>query len=256
VHVFALIHDDIMDDATTRHGVDCAHAVFEKTYGKKTGESIAILLGDLVFAWSYECLARYGAQHPETRVAVEKEFATLISEVTHGQILDVLSPLDALWSLDQIIEKMTLKTARYSFVQPLRIGRAAAGSTDTTFPESFGIPLGIAFQIQDDLLDAQQSTETGKSSFTDIQTRQQTVLSWYMQTHATAEQKAHFLAYYGKPHLTTDATETLAQLLETSGARAHTAALAQEYFAKARVVATSEHALWSAVVDMVEKRKK
>lgn len=260
LHLFALIHDDIMDNGETRHGVVCVHKKFGSTYGEKTGISIAILLGDIVYAWAYECLLEYTKQFPEFRDRILEEYTRLVREVTYGQLLDVLSPVQSPLNQKQIVEKMTLKTARYSFVQPLRIGFILKGDSpdDQTFAEKLGLALGIGFQLQDDLLDTQTADKTGKSQFSDIQNGNQTLLSNFV-LNSDKEFSDEFKTFFGK-NLDEQKTEELSILLNKSGAIEYIEKLTQKYFDEARSLLQTENlefnTKWSAVVDLVEKRKK
>lgn len=258
LHLFALIHDDIMDDAETRHGVLCAHRAFIPHYNEHTSESIAILLGDTIFAWAYECLIDYTNQFQQFHENIFQEFKTLVSEVTHGQMLDVLSPVQLPLSEDLIVQKMTLKTARYSFVQPLRLGFTMMDGKqeDLNFAEEFGVALGIAFQLQDDLLDTLPTEQTGKSRFTDIQTKQQTLLSSYL---LSSKHKDAFTAYYGKT-ITKKDEDTLQVLIDESGAITVLQEKINDYLVRARNAVShrkeSEQYDWNVIIDLVAHRKK
>ncbi len=260
LHVFALIHDDIMDEADTRHGVICAHKKFATDYGDSTGEAVAILLGDLVFAWAYECLFEYTSLFPQTQDRVTKEFTKLVSEVTHGQILDVLSPVQKPLSEEAILEKMILKTARYSFVQPLHLGFILCGDieNDHIFAEKFGLACGIGFQLQDDLLDTLPSEKTGKSQFSDVQNRNQTLLSQYV--FGSKPEYAHeFDLFWGKT-LGTAQIDSLSDLLQKCGAIDHIETLVKKYFNEARALVVHSRQRdvikWNTVIDLIEQRKK
>ncbi len=262
LHLFALIHDDIMDKAETRHGVRCAHSAFRDRYGAHTSEAVAILLGDIVFAWAYECLLDYTQKVPEHSARLHQEFHLLVSEVTHGQLLDVLSPQQLPLSDMLLIEKMTLKTARYSFVRPLSLGFIVRGDSqdDQSFATAFGTALGIAFQLQDDLLDSSVSTTTGKSSFTDIQTKQQTLLSWYMEHQAKEEYKTVFHALFGKTPLSEEDTHRLVIILEDSGAYTFVKERIAFYLDNTAqsIVTYDRHDadVWESVISLVSKREK
>ena len=258
VHVFALIHDDIMDRADTRHGVVCAHRKFVAEYGETIAEGVGILLGDILFAWAYECLLEYVTVFPSTQHRIVQEFTRLISEVTHGQLLDILSPAQSSRTQEQIVQKMTLKTARYSFVQPLRLGFIIKGDDahDQAFAESFGTALGIGFQVQDDLLDTLPVEETGKSRFTDMQTGQQTLLTAYMQGSVYA----HEFGGYFKRALDTQEIEALGALVIQSGAIEYAQKIAQDYFDRAHTAVdtyrTVDRELWRSIVTLIQERKK
>lgn len=260
LHLFALIHDDIMDEADTRHGVTCAHKQFDAQYGATVGEAIGILLGDIVFAWTYECLMAYTQQYPATSERIQKEFTTLVSEVTHGQILDVLSPVQEPLSKEDIIQKMILKTARYSFVQPIALGYAAGGIPRDDFVDSFGVAVGIGFQLQDDLLDVVPSSQSGKTSFVDIQAGQQTLLSWYMRSVATDNDRAAFENYSGNTTMSDEEKKQCATLLDSAGAVAYVTEQIKEYFATAQQMIDlhkqSDNKCWQEIMDLVVGRKK
>ncbi len=263
LHIFALIHDDIMDDADTRHGVSCAHKKFAKQYTPAVSEGIAILLGDIVFAWAYECLLAYAREFPNYSDRITEEFTKLVSEVTHGQLLEILSRAQSPRDKNALIEKMKLKTARYSFVQPMRLGFIVKGDhpDDHAFAEAFGIPLGIGFQLQDDLLDSVPGDQTGKTRFTDIQSGQQTLLSWYMHHHATPEDRREFTTFFGKREPFSDTEESrILELLETSGAIAHVREESRHYFTQARnaidIRNRDDASLWGNILSLVHERIK
>ncbi len=254
LHVFALIHDDIMDNGDTRHGVPCAHRAFATQYDSvRIGDGVAILLGDVVFQWSYEALLSYGESHQAERSLLISIWGELIREVIHGQMLDVISPAQSAYTQELIEQKMYLKTARYSFVQPMRLGFAAAGVLDQNneFAETFGRALGLMFQLQDDLLDVIEGHD--KSSFLDIETKQQTLLSWYIQTQAQEKYAQSFAQYFGK---TLDASDkkNITTLLEESGARSYVQERIDAYYQEALGVAHTEE--WNTLAAMVYARSK
>ena len=261
LHLFALIHDDIMDGADTRHGVLCAHRVFAAQYGARTAEAVAILLGDIVLVWAYDCLFDYTMRFPDTRDAVAGQFKQLVSEVTHGQILDILSPVLAPQSRALIEQKMILKTGRYSFVQPLLLGFIVSGMTEQkhTFADTFGTALGVGFQLQDDLIDLLPSSVTGKSSCGDIVSGQQTLLSWYMEHEASPEHRAQFATYRGQTTLSDTDRDSIRALVETSGAYDFVRGEIDRYMQQAAHAIEQYHtdtALWQQIVELVATRKK
>ncbi len=216
LHVFALVHDDIMDKSMLRHGVATIHTKYDAAYPERPiGDAIAILVGDLFFAWSYELLR---SVHPDDVVCTE--FNTLVTEVIHGQMMDVVFSAEVSQTLAAIEQKMLLKTAHYSFFRPLHIGALLADGAcgDSDFIREYATNLGLAFQVQDDLLDVVPASQTGKSAFTDIKDMQQTVLSWYMHTEASENHRASFVALYGKQQLSTQDESTLLEVLRDSGA--------------------------------------
>ncbi len=258
LHIFALVHDDIMDKATTRHGVPCVHEKFKTIFGADGAQSAAILLGDIVFSWGYELLADMEKVVPDRIDAMRTEFQTLIAEVIHGQMLDVFFQSNDMQSFESIVQKMELKTARYSFMRPLTLGLITSGADVETIADAkqFATALGIGFQIQDDLLDSKPQALTGKTAFTDIRTRQQTVLSWYMTNKAEQVYKDRFMSYWGVDTLTAEDEQVIFEILEHSGAFAYAQTLAGSYFEQARTAIADKYPSWLDLIDVVMSRTK
>ena len=230
-HAFALVHDDIMDRGTERHGVATAHIYIERRMRelKRTGdlahlgEAQAILLGDLLFAWASNQFAGTSAW---------PVFRQMVDEVMIGQMIDVdVMTRDVVD--DQLLnEKMRLKTASYSFVRPMQLGAALAGNKASfmRFCEAYGFPLGMAFQIQDDLLDiTTPSAETGKTAFSDLRDGQHTIFSQYIAYHSKREIRQALNRFWKKPLTEKDRPQVI-ELFESSGAFAHGKMLIEGYF--------------------------
>ena len=259
-HLFALVHDDIMDRAEIRHGVGAAHTLFGGKYGDShIGVSLGILLGDLLIAWSYECIHHACAVHGAQGELARNEFSILASEVVHGQMIDVLCTTKKNAHHEFILEKMRLKSAQYSFFRPLHMGLLLAGAPkrDETFAKEYAQNLGLAFQIQDDLLDLLPST--GKAPFTDIREGQHTLLSWYMHECSEEPDRELFLRYFGVSFPESEES-TVATLLHQSGAVSYATTIANEYFAKAykAIVAhdKANNPVWRDIIETIQKRKK
>ncbi len=142
-HNFSLVHDDIMDDAPLRRQHPTVH--------EKWNINTAILSGDSMLIWAYQCFEDYD-QH--SFYALVKLFSTTAQEVCAGQQLDMdFENLDEV-SLEKYLEMIRLKTA-VLVACAFKMGSiiAGAGIENQEQIYEFGINLGIAFQIQDDLLD-------------------------------------------------------------------------------------------------------
>ncbi len=253
LHVFALIHDDVMDNGSERHGVVCAQQKFSEVYGdRRIGDGVAILLGDLVYQWSYECMIAYTRRYTEHGDALLEIFSELIREVIHGQLIDVTAPTRPPLSKELIIQKMYLKTARYSFVNPIRLGMTASrNKAHLDFAEQYGTALGLMFQLQDDLLDSKGGA--GKTTCSDIETNQQTLISWYMHHEAAPEYKKVFVSYVGKT-MTQKDKEILGNTLDASGAFAYVQQQIDAYYQQAYQMAVVEGGVWGDIATMVYKR--
>ncbi len=222
-HIFALIHDDIIDSAKMRHGVPTVHAHIEKLlsgspYAKQKGYSQAILAGDLVYTWAYEALLLDLPERIGKRV--RSFFYVMIEEVIRGQMIDVSIANQPGCSSRAIEEKNLLKTARYTFVHPLKIGSALSGRQANLdiFFESFGSHIGTAFQIQDDLLDIiGDPKKTGKPVLGDVSEGQHTHFTQHIFTRGTKNERITLSRCFGKK---IPDREKIQRLFETSGALA------------------------------------
>lgn len=184
LHLFALIHDDIMDKSMTRHGVKTLNA---KEKDVDLGNNYAILMGDLVFAWSQELFIKDNDNKKSLEI-----FQKLIEEVIVGQTIDVEMSQRLDWTKEEIFEKKLLKTARYTFRRPAEIGLVLANK-DTKKYTKICENLGIIFQIDDDLLDINgDSKKLKKKTFQDIESKQATIISYYLI------KDKRFKKYFGK----------------------------------------------------------
>ena len=178
VQASALIHDDVMDASDTRRGEPSVHRRFElmhsssKWYGdpKAFGASAAILLGDLCLAWSDELLRRSGIR-VDALLRARPVFDMMRTEVISGQYLDVHAQVTADSSLQRASTVARYKAAKYTVERPLLLGAAIAdASTDIKQAYSgYGLPLGEAFQLRDDILGVFGDPElTGKPAGDDL----------------------------------------------------------------------------------------
>jgi geranylgeranyl diphosphate synthase, type I len=193
-HAAALVHDDMMDHSDTRRGAPAAHRQFATLHADRDwsgdrgifGESAALLLGDLLLGWSDELLDAGIAQLPSRAAgaAGRAEFNRMRTEVTAGQYLDILE--EASWAshpeteaLSRAHRVIVYKSAKYSVEAPLAIGAALGGASPEQLEalRAFGMPLGIAYQLRDDLLGVfGDPGVTGKPAGDDLREGKRTVL--------------------------------------------------------------------------------
>ena len=192
-HAAALVHDDLLDQSDTRRGQPAIHKRFESLHLQKgySGSSIrfgiagSVLTGDLLLAWSSELFGSafktVGATEEEN---CRRQFSQMRFEVMAGQYLDVLeenaaptrNPTEAVAIANRV---MLYKTAKYSLEAPLLIGAALSGVGEQTLAalSNFGIPLGLAFQLRDDVLGVFGDPKlTGKPAGDDLREGKRTVL--------------------------------------------------------------------------------
>lgn len=190
-HIYCLIHDDIMDKSSLRHGIPTAHVYIsdflkkEKRTGDLShiGNSQAILLGDILLTWSQEIINLNSDFNSKILHTVKAYFYEMVDEVIIGQMIDVDIATRKSVSKELIDEKTRLKTAGYSFIKPLLIGAALSGNMNKnieTFCKEFGLAIGIAFQTQDDLLDIISSnSKLGKPTSLDKHQNQHTYFTYF-----------------------------------------------------------------------------
>ncbi|MDN4472700.1 polyprenyl synthetase family protein [Demequina zhanjiangensis] len=207
----ALIHDDVLDGSDLRRGEPAAHRRFESLYSdvgaehsaEELGRAAGILAGDVALMISHRALDSAIADLPARR-EVASLFASMAELVTAGQYLDMRiasAPLSALeGQRDDIMATMRSKTASYSAEGPLALGAAVAGA-DSSRIESMrhiGVPLGVAFQLRDDVLGLVGSPETtGKPAGDDIREGKRTILLWHAWTHGSHAHRAAIGAALG-----------------------------------------------------------
>jgi geranylgeranyl diphosphate synthase type I len=244
-HAAALVHDDIIDNSDTRRGRPSAHRRLEATHrdagwvgdAPSFGRSAGILLGDLLVAWSddllEEGLTAAGDHAPQARA----EYATMRREVTLGQFLDIAEesafasePDDR--HAERALRVASLKSARYSVQQPLAIGAALAGAdaAQSAALAAFGHPLGMAFQLRDDVLGVfGDARETGKPSGDDLREGKRTVLIAYARERLSEPARRTLDELVGDPSLDDAQIASLQQTIVDSGALERVEALIADY---------------------------
>ena len=179
-HNFTLIHDDIMDKAPLRRGMQTVHT--------KYNESTALLGGDVMLIQAYEYLNKIKANH---LTPILHLFNKTAREVCEGQQLDMDFENKEEVALDEYIEMISLKTS-VLIAGSLKVGAILGGAGDGNSKHlyDFGLNLGIAFQVQDDYLDAFGDPEKfGKQVGGDIVSNKKTFLMIHTLEVATPAQK-------------------------------------------------------------------
>ena len=193
-HAAALVHDDLLDQSDTRRGAPAIHKRFETLHKEKSwagaperfGVAGSVLVGDLMLGWSSEIFGNALLHSPNREIesACRDEFSLMRVEVMAGQYLDVLEENAAATrpvseGVGRAEKVILYKTAKYSIEAPLRIGAAFAGADPAKLSQftQFGIPLGIAFQLRDDILGVfGDPSVTGKPAGDDLREGKRTVL--------------------------------------------------------------------------------
>jgi geranylgeranyl diphosphate synthase type I len=235
-HAAALVHDDIMDKSDTRRGAPSAHRRFETLHQSSGwsgtsddfGTSSALLFGDLLLAFSDELYSN-GIAAEANRIAVRAsriEFDRMRIDVTAGQYLDIVeerawSAIDKLDALSRAQRVVVFKSAKYSIEAPLVIGAALGGASAVQLDDlrAIGLPLGIAFQLRDDLLGVfGDPAVTGKPAGDDLREGKRTVLIALAQQQLPGTAIRLMDELLGDPELDAAQIGMLQQTLVNSGA--------------------------------------
>ncbi|HEV3172474.1 MAG TPA: polyprenyl synthetase family protein [Actinocrinis sp.] len=234
----ALIHDDYMDGSDTRRGAPAIHRRFEALHraggweggAERFGAAAAILLGDITLTWCDEMFTRCGLDAVRIHAA-RPVFDLMRSEVMAGQYLDVVAqarglsvstPAEALARARTIIR---YKSAKYTVERPLQLGAAlATGLTDGPLIDAlsrYGLPLGEAFQLRDDVLGVfGDPAATGKPAGDDLREGKQTVLVALAAERATEAQSKALRSGLGDPALDEEGVAALRSVIAETGALA------------------------------------
>jgi len=153
-HTFALVHDDIIDGSFSRRGQPTLHRRLAAEADIRRGENLALVLGDILFGFTVENFLLPG-QNPTRATAALRYFTTIAQDTGLGEALELAllrRPLDQVTE-DDILSTYYLKTARYTFEAPLLVGAILAGAPEPVLLSlhDFARPLGLAFQIENDL---------------------------------------------------------------------------------------------------------
>lgn len=186
VQACALLHDDVMDDSDTRRGAPAAHRAFAADHqrlgwtgdARRFGEGAAILLGDLCLSWADALLCSSGLSS-EQLARGKPQYDDMRTEVMAGQFLDLVEQAQATGDVATALSVARWKSAAYTVARPLRLGGSLAGGPDDLLVayDAYGIPLGTAFQLRDDLLGVLgDPAVTGKPAGDDLREGKRTVL--------------------------------------------------------------------------------
>lgn len=238
LHASALVHDDVMDAANTRRGRPTVHRQFEQLFrdqhGRGDAESFgragAILLGDQLLVWHTEMAATSGFDSA-TLARGAAQLLAVRSEVLAGQLLDIhaqagLGTLtDQVHTANQVVE---YKTARYTVQRPAQWGAALGGGSPELVDAlgRFGLPIGRAFQLRDDLLDLfGDPAITGKASGGDLREGKRTVLVAEALAASAPGPAAELEQLLGRPDLTDSELDRARDIITAAGARERVEAL-------------------------------
>jgi len=221
-HNFTLVHDDIMDKAPLRRGKPTVHAVH--------GEPTALLGGDVMMVVAYDYLNKIDPSYIKKTLHL---FNKTAKEVCEGQQLDMDFEHQDQVSLDQYLNMIELKTS-VLLASSLQLGAIIGGASEGNQQHlyEFGRNLGIAFQVQDDYLDAfGDPSKFGKQVGGDIQSNKKT----FLMIHALETAKGDMLAELHQlmKHEDKDKVEKVLAIYKACGIDLWANALKEQYLEKA-----------------------
>jgi geranylgeranyl diphosphate synthase, type I len=233
LQTYLLIQDDWMDGDTMRRGGPSVHAALGKTHGdEKLGAVSAILASDITWALAVETLTSIEVLPAARRIEALNLFLRVHEDVVLGQQIDVLGKAEDVEAMHD------LKTGSYTLRGPLLLG-ATLGGGSSELREGltrFAAPLGVAFQLRDDLLGAfGDPAETGKPVGSDIVAGKRTALVAEAARLANEAEQGAIARAHGRPDADAGAVAGATRALATSGAR--------------RAVEERQHALCDAATE-------
>jgi len=224
VQSYLLIHDDIMDESELRRGKKTVHKIYEdihlkRGYGgspKRFGENMGITLGDLANAYALEILSSSNFPADRKIKAIEK-LNEIIEYTGYGQIIDIYSGMVEEFREEDLLLLHRYKTARYTIEGPLILGAILAGESGKGL-ENYAIPLGVAFQLHDDILGLFGNEEKlGKPVTSDLAEGKKTLLIIKALENASEEERREIFNALGNPAVTMEQLERVREIVKKTG---------------------------------------
>lgn len=216
---YFLVHDDWMDQDNTRRGSPTVHADLARRFGDAhLGACGGVLAGDLLVTLAHREFQQVALDASRSR--------ELLTEFTRMQVAAITGQqLDVVGRTRNVLSVYELKTGSYTVQGPLAIGLLLGGASLNTLQRvnDFALPVGIAFQLRDDLLNLfSPPTETGKPQGSDITAGKWTWTAEWLQRNAGASERARFDAAFGNRNAGPASLSAALEAVSASGARAAT----------------------------------
>jgi geranylgeranyl diphosphate synthase type I len=224
------MHDDIIDRDKKRHSIDTLHTFYaHKSGSEHFGNSMAIVTGDLLQNLGTQALLEAGFADNLMRKAV-LILENIISNTIIGEIQDICMEKKKNIKAKDILAMYENKTAKYTLEGPLHLGAILAGA-DKKFLQkisAFSVPVGMAFQIQDDILGLFESeAKTGKENGGDIREGKRTFLVSEALKRANPSEKNFMQKTLGNPAVNAEEIKRFQEIIKKTGALQKTKALAE-----------------------------
>ncbi|MFC1942579.1 polyprenyl synthetase family protein [Chloroflexota bacterium] len=234
LHSFFLIHDDIIDVSDIRHNMPTVHKIYQRKYEQMGllqnfnadakehfGASAAIMAGDICCALAYEAMIESGFQAEKILKAL-KMMQETVRFTAVGEMLDIVKPLSKKAVTEYEVQQIQyLKTAKYTIESPLHLGAILQGTTDDVLKSlsEYGIPVGIAFQISDDILGIFADEKTlGKPVGSDIKEGKRTLLTIKALDNASTAERDKINSLLGNSSINQSDVKEFRKIIENTGA--------------------------------------
>lgn len=220
MHNALLIHDDYVDNDKVRRGKPTVHEIYKKGKNEHYGASMAIIVADVAIFSANKLLAELNFS--------KKLVAEAISGLNHfllntgfGELMDIGFDFKPKITWNDILKVRIYKTAHYTFIMPLVVGATLGGADNTMIAKlaKYGEPVGLAFQLRDDVLGVfGDPAKTGKSNDSDIKEGKKTLL-YLKSLELTKGKKRDFLeGNYGSGSLNQVKVEKIRRIMKEGGA--------------------------------------
>ena len=226
LHDFMLVHDDIIDKADTRRSRPSMHKMLDNYLKgfkdiKFTGEDLSIVVGDIMYALAIRAFLSI-RENMERKERALKKFIEAAIYTGSGEFLELVSSVNdiAKISRESIYKVYDYKTAYYTFASPLATGAILAGADrkQVNILSDYGLHLGRAFQIKDDILGMfSEERAIGKSALTDLKEAKKTILIWYSFNKTDRGNRLAIRRILSKENATKEDLSVMRKIIKESG---------------------------------------
>jgi len=271
-HTFLIIHDDVMDRDNLRRGNPTIHYFYQtRDKGKFSreedavhyGHSQAICIGDMAYAMVNRIISNLDFED-SIKIKLLNKIGDIIFDTTTGQFSDVFFAAENNISEKDVLNILEYKTAKYTAEGPVCLGGIMAGVQEETLKSlsAFTVPLGIAYQVADDILGVfGDSAKTGKPVGSDIREGKKTLLIVKALEFGNTEQKKEIRSALGNQKATPEQIEQARKIIRETGSLKYSEDLADKLSREAYqaldkgILDSSGKIFFKEVADFVIKRK-
>jgi geranylgeranyl diphosphate synthase, type I len=247
IHMFLLIHDDIIDRDDLRHGIDTVNLKYKKIAARyfpekdtaHFGNSMGIIIGDMVGAMGNQIIYE-STFDPKLIVRALYKLQSIVSMTVVGEAKDVWIEYSKKAAEADVMKMYEYKTAKYTIEGPLHLGAILAGADEELLEalSNYAIPIGIAFQIQDDILGVfGNESKMGKPVGSDIVGGKQTLLVVKAYEKGSRSQKKILDKYLGNKNLKFHEIEEFRKVIIDTGSLDYARKMATDLIYQGKIAA-------------------